>query len=278
MEKPVESYNRIIPTGFLTAYPRTLTDIPLSDQIFRELVSIKESHGEEFGEDIVSDRLALGVEARYKLVNRILDENQSFQIVELAAGLSPRGALLTENPNLKYSELDLPEMADLKKEILARVKPNMSDNLRIFGGNALSEDDINQAALGFDKSKPVTVISEGILGYFSFDEKRKLARNIFEIISKTDGTWISTDAPGPSAPLWAGRSGKLVSDKNFSEDMFSDRQHFKQFFEKLGYAVSFRNLTEVLPELVSAERLGISEEEATDRLDKYSSVAIMKSI
>ena len=64
----------IIPTAFLTAYPRTFTDIPYSVEIFAELERMKREEGVEFGDDILAAHLAPGLEARYKMVDRILDE------------------------------------------------------------------------------------------------------------------------------------------------------------------------------------------------------------
>src|ERR1041385_1494837 len=91
-----ESINRaekISPTAWGVAFRRTFTDIPLSKEIFEALEEIrkKDSHQtEDFQRTSLTD-LAPYFEARYKMINHLLEQTGQTQVLELAAGMSPRG-------------------------------------------------------------------------------------------------------------------------------------------------------------------------------------------
>lgn len=275
-------FNSIIPTAFLTAYPRTFTDIPYSTDIFDALTGIKLAEGVNFGDDILSKDLAPGLEARYKMIDKILDELGVSQILELASGLSPRGIMMTQkDPTLRYVELDLPDMARLKHKVLKRCEINLPDNFHISGGSILDENSIENAISYFNPRQPIAIISEGILGYLSFEEKSALAQHIHNTIKRFGGYWVSNDAPASNGPNCVQRIAKetskpkLVSTRNFSKDLFDDLSHFKRFFEEHGFVVHVRDLEEVFDELTSPTALGLTRAEVSQRLSKYSSVAVM---
>jgi O-methyltransferase involved in polyketide biosynthesis len=280
-EHPTD-FNRIIPTAFLTAYPRTFTDIPYSTDIFTAVEDIKKTEGVHFDDGILSKNLAPVLEARYKMVDKILGELGTSQTLELAAGLSPRGLIMTqESSAIQYVELDLPDMAHLKRKVFDRCGIALPSNLHIQGGNILDESSIKSATDYFEPRQPVAIVSEGILGYLSFEEKSILTRHIVAVLERFGGCWISNDAPAANGPNRAQRAAKeaskskLVSTKNFSKDLFDDLDHFKRFFGERGLTVQIRDLEEVLSELSSPAAIGLTEAEVIRRLSEYSSVAVM---
>lgn len=281
--RSTENFNKLLPTAFLTAYPRTFTDIPYSEQIFSALEDIKRVDGIIFGDDILSKNLAPGLEAHYKMVDKLLGNLGFTQVLELAAGLSPRGVIFTENnAQTRYVELDLPEMAQLKREVFSRCGIMPTDNLHICSGSALAESDIDEAVSHFDPRQPVAIVSEGLLPYFGFEEKSILARHIVSVLEKFGGYWVSNDAPAVNGLNRVKRVAKqasvrpLVSTKNFSPDLFDDLDHFVRFFEAFGLEVVVHDLEEVLPLLTSPVRLGLDKAETRRKLSEYSSVAVMR--
>ncbi len=77
-------YNDIIPTGWLSAYSRTFTDIPYSQAVFNELETIKTVDGSDEQLDAMKDnRLAPQFEARHKLLNRLIAQTGIKQIIEV---------------------------------------------------------------------------------------------------------------------------------------------------------------------------------------------------
>jgi O-methyltransferase involved in polyketide biosynthesis len=209
-------------------------------------------------------RLAPELEARHKLINKLLKETHINQVLELAAGLSTRGLIMTQNSDIKYSELDLSPMAQLKKEIVGKIK-KIPQNLNIVAGNALRLADLKKATSSFDSNKPLAIINEGLLRYLSFPEKAQVARNVHVLLKKFGGVWLTCDVapknflatqdsvtkPGLNKEL------KNMSGKNFENNMFENQEHFTNFFADLGFSVEVHALSEIEGELTSPGQLAI---------------------
>lgn len=101
-------------------------------------------------------------------VEQLINQHGITQIIELAAGLSPRGYRLTQKyPELTYIETDLPAMAARKQQLLAQVTTTASH--RVTACNILQTADEQSLAALFqqlDTSQPTLVISEGLVNYF----------------------------------------------------------------------------------------------------------------
>src|SRR5581483_4874172 len=59
-------------------------------------------------------------EARFRAVSRLVEEKQATQVLELAAGLSPRGMELAQR-GVVYVEADLAESTTLKREVVTAI-------------------------------------------------------------------------------------------------------------------------------------------------------------
>ncbi len=104
------------------------------------------------------------------LVEKAIEEEGVTQILEIACGLSPRGYRFCQRyPQLTYVEADLPDMADRKQQLLARTGSLSAQHqavpLNVF---ARDTDDAleNVVRDHFDRSKPLLVITEGLVNYF----------------------------------------------------------------------------------------------------------------
>lgn len=107
------------------------------------------------------------------LLRRAIESGRVGQVVEVAAGLSPRGCRFTDwFPDLVYVEADLSGMAERKRRLLSRAGLER-DNLHVEVVNALADDgphslfDVGDRLL--DPSAGTAVITEGLLGYFPLD-------------------------------------------------------------------------------------------------------------
>lgn len=276
------NYESIIPTAYVTAYPRIFTGTPYWKEIFDQLELLLDEEGiPKIAEDSKIIRLAPELESRYLLINKLLEQSGVKQVLELAAGLSPRGLIMTADSSVKYTELDLPSMAHMKKKILAKVK-EIPSNLHIVAGNALRLSDLEKATSDFDKSQPVAVINEGLLRYLNFDEKAQVAKNIRHILKQFGGTWITCDTT-PKKFLAVqdkttspGFNKKFITKtgKNFYNNMFEDEHHVKQFFEDLGFSIQSHSFNEVIDELTSPDKLKLNRAE-TEELLKSGTVVVM---
>lgn len=268
---PDAAYEGIMPTAYLTAYPRIFTDIPYSREIFECLVRLRAADGEpELGEDSKIPRLAPELEARYNLTDLCLARSGIKQVLELAAGLSPRGMLMTSaDKDARYVELDLNEMAATKRKIITEVMGNTPPNLRIVGGNALRWSDIESATETLGTTQPIAVVNEGLLRYLSFPEKAQVARNIFDLLAKFNrGVWITHDVT-PQKLLAAqnatipGMNSNLskITGTNFDDTSFRDEAHARQFFGQLGFSAEVHHSVSIIDELTSPGRLALSRED-----------------
>ncbi|MBI4119405.1 MAG: class I SAM-dependent methyltransferase [Parcubacteria group bacterium] len=254
------------------AYCRTFTDIPFSKQIFDELLKVREVRKTIASFAYGGTRISLvpSFETRYRLTDRLISENGSKQIVEIAAGLSPRGLSMSGNPLIRFVEVDLPEVMRRKRKIvdniLKRSKNGLRSNLRLESGNALNLSDLRNATKYF-KDEPIAVISEGLLRYLNFKEQALLAKNIHALLSKFGGVWIVpiiTRATSKN-PLAIKRGSEIIG-RDISKNMFENPKQARVFFAKLGFTIEQRSGMEVAGELVSPQRLGLLKEYVEKRI------------
>jgi O-methyltransferase involved in polyketide biosynthesis len=94
-----KDFESVIPTAILTAYPKILTDIPYAKEVFAEL------NRDSIPVSLIVDKLAPELEARHKLINKLLKESKIDQVLELAAGYTTRGVELAQNDSrISYVE------------------------------------------------------------------------------------------------------------------------------------------------------------------------------
>ena len=114
---------KISVTAWTIAHRRIFTDIPYSQVIFDEFEKIRCAAGKpEIPDELKSLQVAPQIEARYKLVNKLIKRNSPQQVLEIAAGLSPRGLEITENQNIEYVEVDFPGIISQKRKIVDVIK------------------------------------------------------------------------------------------------------------------------------------------------------------
>ena len=112
-----ESHDKIGTTARLIAYLRTFTDIPFSKEI-AEATDAKKDFKTLAGTSGPSmAQFAFIWEARYKATNQIIERHCINQVLEIAAGLSPRGLAITEDPDVVYVATDLPLILEQEQAI-----------------------------------------------------------------------------------------------------------------------------------------------------------------
>lgn len=181
----LENFESISPTAIVTAYPRMFTDIPYENEIYEWL-------SKNCNEDVKLDKyLAPEIEARYKLTNKLLENINTTQVLELAAGYSSRG-LIYSKKGCNYVEMDLENVSKNKINLVNDIA-GIPDNLHIVVGNALNGEDYKKCEKYFSKDKEIAVINEGLLRYLTFEEKECVAKNVYSLLKKYGGIWITCD-------------------------------------------------------------------------------------
>lgn len=274
---------KVSPTAWVIAYRRTFTDIPYSQNIFKELKKIRGSMGnEDIPDEFKTPEIAPQIEARYKLINKFVRESGITQIFELAAGLSPRGLDMTNNPNINYVESDLQDILSQKKIIINAIT-NQRSNLHFEPVNALDESTWQNVISHFDQEKPIVVINEGLLRYLNFDQKAIVARNIYTLLKKYGGLWITPDITLKKIvqienKITSGKVQKVLQTTgvNIDTNCFENIGDAKKFFENLGFSIECHNFMEIIDELVSPQKLGQTRKEV-EVLLKNPVVFVMKT-
>ena len=188
-------HHKISPTAKITAYWRSLSDIPYSKEI-AAAVNAEETARELLGERIVTmGSLSPTIfEVRYKSINSGLKKAGIKNALELACGLSPRGLEVVSGGGI-YVGTDLPDMYSESSPIIGEIARRAGapmNRLHLQPANALSKEDLRNAASHFNGER-FAICNEGLLMYLDRDEKKTLGENIRELLIETGGCWITTD-------------------------------------------------------------------------------------
>ncbi len=271
MQAKAHEMDKVSSTADGVAARRTAMGIPYAQVIYSTLLESITDVGEKaelwnvFNPSNVS--LVPFFEARYRILDKLLDEVRVGNILEIAAGLTPRGLIWTHNPKYKYVEFDLPKKSEQKRKIvetiIGRYGVGTRANLYIEGGDALDADDFARATSNFDGNGPIVVVNEGFLRYLTHEQKSVYAENVRHALERLGGCWITPDVnivhpfaqnvsiQGQDARMQA----KLGMDVNLN--LFESVDDAKTFFESLGFVVSERSYREVFPYLQSPAYLNI---------------------
>src|SRR5690348_14466596 len=111
--------------------------------------------------------------ARHRAIDALLDkaiaDHGVTQVIEVAAGLSPRGWRFTQRygDRLTYIEADLPGMTARKRRALEQMR-SLNDRHRVVEVDALRDrgpNSISALADDLDHGSGLAIITEGLLGY-----------------------------------------------------------------------------------------------------------------
>jgi O-methyltransferase involved in polyketide biosynthesis len=246
----VEAYDfsRISVTALGPALARgEYTDIPWA----KEVLACLRMKGSILTEGQWSNRVAHDyapfLESRFKAVNRILETQGAAQILELAAGLSPRGMDFARG-DVVYVEADLAESIALKREVVTAVLGQVPANLILCAASVLNRSELAVCCSEFTH-RPVAITTEGLLRYLTFEEKTQLAANVREILSRYGGIWITTDIHLRQwSQRYRGPINRETETERLGRDLdpnyFDDLDHARTFFEGCGFQVESRPLLE----------------------------------
>jgi O-methyltransferase involved in polyketide biosynthesis len=129
------------------------------------------------------------------LLQRAIERGGVRQVIEVAAGLSPRGwRFVQRHPELIYVDADLPGMTARKRRALASIESDPErhlvrelDVLRPDGPGSLAA-----VAGELDEREGLAIITEGLLPYLPSDQVRAMWRRFATTLSRcSSGVYIS---------------------------------------------------------------------------------------
>ncbi|MCW2968744.1 MAG: class SAM-dependent methyltransferase [Solirubrobacteraceae bacterium] len=163
--------------------------------------------------------------ARHLVIDALLEDAIAAgtvgQVLEVAAGMSPRGWRFAErHPDLLYVEADLPDMAARKRAALARIGRPASH--RVVELDALTQDgplSLASVAAGLEPGRGLAIITEGLLSYLPRDAVLALWRGFAETIAAFPGgvylsdLHVDADTPVAAARAFEAALSALVRTK-----------------------------------------------------------------
>lgn len=274
-------YEKISVTAKLTAFLRTFSDIPYSQELSDKSNAKEETATLRVGKEEQMNYRAPQFEARYKLVTSIIEDLGIKQVLEIASGLSARGLVLTRDSDVKYIETDLAsiikEKEAIAKSILIDEGEVSRSNLIFQVASAFNPDELKNALALFSKDT-VAIVSEGLLTYLNREELERLSASLHEILSKHDGLWI-TDIPTNAFTkslsqqgIWDTGKGSGDMEKQLNRPikfLFETSEDVKDFFESHGFTVvEAHPYSETIDQLTCIGKLNLDK----DKVIKFLSL------
>ena len=178
--------------------------------------------------------------------------------------------------------MHLKEVANNKIRLINELF-EMNNNLHVISGNALNYDDYINCEKYLDNNKELAIINEGLLRYLTFDEKRIVGQNIYNMLKKYGGVWITCDVTPKKYVQkqdiqnpYLNNNLNTVTSRNNLNDIFEDEKHIRSFFGEIGFNnIEIHKFIEVKDELKSFEMADIDKNEC-DELLENGVVAILK--
>jgi O-methyltransferase involved in polyketide biosynthesis len=249
-------FRRVSVTALVPAFVRGLhTKIPGA----KEMLAVLRERGATLSvgpwpEDRTRE-FASFVDARFRAVTRLVEEKGATQVLELAAGLSPRGMELARR-GVTYVEADLAESTAMKREIVTAILGSVPPYLHLCAASVIDRAQLLACCAPFITQRPVAVTTEGLLRYLTFEEKKLLAANVREILRRYGGWWITPDIHlrtwARQQPASHRQSELEMLGRDLDPNYFDDLDHAQAFFEACGFAVDSRPLLEGIGDQITA--------------------------
>lgn len=151
-----------------------------------------------------------GLAQRHALLDQVVARSGCRQVIELAAGLSRRGAALSADAGLRYVEVDLPPVVARKRELLGRTERGRGvlarPNLELVGAD-VAEVELSGLVAA---DGPVLVLAEGLLMYLDAAEQRALWERVARLVARRPGSAFAFDLVPASEQPRPGRVGRTL--------------------------------------------------------------------
>ena len=190
-------------------------------------------------------------------------------IFELASGLSPAGLLWARDPTVRYLETDLPAMMAEKERIAVEFGSELMVGLFLTSLDVFDVARMHLLADDFFLGCPVAITHEGLLPYFTHQEKYQLAKNIASVLTKHGGVWITTDISlkenfgrAFQTSPYSKRIHEILTEatgRDMAELAFSSFDEAEDLFRSAGFSVERHTQLELVPGLLTAEELSRSK-------------------
>jgi O-methyltransferase involved in polyketide biosynthesis len=278
-----EAYEKISTTAKLVAHIRAFTDIPFAKEIAAASGAETDFQTLAGKSAEFMTQSAFNLEARCKTTDQIIARYHITQVLEIAAGLSPRGLAMTEDPNVVYVAEILEQEKAIAESILAKLNIHRS-NLYYRVANALDRESLLQAAIPFRSDKPIAIITEGLLPYLTSGEKETLAGNIHALLRQYNGVWVTPDVNTKQTFKFFAQADDTMQQRmqnvsgatgrDIETNTFEDENAVRQFFTNAGFTIEEYPWSNVLEDLSSVKLAKFKREEIFEILQMQKTLIL----
>lgn len=153
--------------------------------------------------------LPVALAHRHALIDRWALESDAEAVIELAAGLSPRGYWLSGRSTRPVVEVDTPEVIAAKRRLLGRTAEGRAalarPHWRLAEGDLRTMDLEALAPAG----RPALVIAEGLLMYLDAEAQRAFFGRIAALLATRGGAFVADLVPPAEEPR-PGVAGRVL--------------------------------------------------------------------
>ena len=163
-------------------------------------------------------------------------------IIEIAAGLSPRGLTYASRwPEVQYLELDLPNMVAVKKARMKRL--SLPANYRLASTDILADDFVDKLPIKPTVDQKLLVITEGLTDYLSMAEKQRAWSNVIALMQLASPgsrylfeSWPAERVLPDNAMGQAGLQGlSLLVGRSMGENLFANAADVAGALQQAGF-------------------------------------------
>ena len=268
-------YDKISVTAKIVAHARQFSDIPFAHDIANYIDAARAMT--EVANDVPKDGRNLAaplVEARYKSISKFIQQNGFSQVLEIASGFTLRGLAFCKESTMTYVESDLAQVTKSKQVLIQLIKQKYDlgtcENYYPVTANALNQQEILGLLNLLDTSKPIAIITEGLIPYLTQLEQTLLAQNVRCLLSRfVSGYWITPDfitkttanRALPDTDQQFREAVNQATQRPLHQDAFETEQDIENFIDEQGFTFRCVPQLTLVDALVSAQRLNIQQNE-----------------
>jgi methyltransferase (TIGR00027 family) len=184
-------------------------------------------------------------------IRELLAREPLEMVINLAAGLDSRPYRMELPPSLQWAEIDLPEIMDGKRQILANDRPVCRleihvENLADLPRRRAIFSELNSRA------QTVMVMSEGLLLYLDEEKVRSLSA---DLLDQSHFRYWLVEIASPEVIKWVNRQWRHHFEAANALMGFAPAD-WRSFFSNLGWElVNFSNLADTAVEIRRAPRM-----------------------
>jgi O-methyltransferase involved in polyketide biosynthesis len=218
-------------------------------------------------------------ENRYQTVEKLLEETNPQNILEISSGYSFRGIDWCLRRPAHFIDTDLPDLINIKTNITNQLiddnEQPLKGKLEVLPLNAMQRDNFINVVSAFSPG-PIAIVNEGLLVYLDNEEKKILCATIHDILKQRGGHWVTGDiyikSPEDiSSPGIKTITGDFRKQHRIDENRFDSYEAAEQFFTSCGFKVDKK--ISFLPERLSTlNLLGDRKEDTLKKIQEASSI------